>query len=91
MKKFKDFYVTEMPHGKYHGIPTDLKLEKSDWNSRLVFMLNGVGDKMEFLKPFYNLNYKKALQNKFKALAIEDQTKLINVLPEQFIKDMELS
>ena len=88
---FKDFILTEMPHGLLDDdTPIDFKMEKPQWNKRLVYFINRTHKAEELLRPFYVMSYGLMLKKKFSQLSDSDKEELLKVLPKQFILDMEL-
>lgn len=85
--------LTEMPHGEVDGRAIDFKLEKQGWDKRLIALIKNIPpDEIDdLLKPFYRLQYKKVLLNRFNNLDVDSQSRLLKVLPVDFIEDMNLS
>lgn len=85
--------LTEMPHSEVDGRAIDFKLEKQGWDKRLIALIKNIPpDKIDdLLKPFYRLQYKKVLLNRFNNLDVDSQSRLLKVLPVDFIEDMNLS
>lgn len=84
---FKDFYLSEMPHG-LKGV--DFQLEKPNWNKIMIQLIKDSNNVPILLDPFYKLGYKVMLQKKFSQLSKEDKSELLLVLPNEFKKDMKL-
>lgn len=89
---FKEHYLNEMPWltvGKGHF---DIKMEKPGWVDRFIKMINDntkIVD--EILQQFYEVPfYKLMLKRQFQKLINDDQQRLLEILPDKFVDDMEL-
>jgi hypothetical protein len=88
---FEEFLITEMPHGILDdSTPVDFKLEKPNWNKRMIYYINKTENPEDLLKVFYELSYKMVLQKRFKALGDMEKSELLRVLPDNFKADMEI-
>jgi len=89
---FESYYISEMPHGEFEGVPIDFKIEKSGWNKNLISLIDSVDGNLldSLLEPFYRLNFGKIFKKQFDKLSEEEQQDLLDVLPDYFILDMNL-
>lgn len=81
-------YLIEMPHGVVSNLSIDFKLEKPNWNKRLIDLITSIENTDILLKPFYNMKYLQMLKKKFLELSQQDQDELRNVLPDKFKQDV---
>lgn len=89
--KYIDSLLLEMPHSKLEDeTKIDFKLEKPQWDKRMIYLVNRFRHDEELLNPFYQLSYGKVLKKQFLGLSDSEKSELLRVLPKQFIYDMEL-
>jgi hypothetical protein len=88
---YNDDLILEMPYVLIQGKPVDLRMEKKDWVDRFIQYASRLdADEINnMLRPFYEI-YKMQFIKLFQNLESEDQRRLLEYLPDEFVRQLGL-